>query len=399
MYDPAGFSAAAFEKSGVTVRRVQSVAGLTSRNIFVIGADAWDDVIARETSRIRSFVRSGGRVVILHQKPDRFDGSWLPVPVRVQAGSLDHSLVFPGGRPFREGMAVNPERQNHPVLDGIDRDRLFLWSDFTDWNETSPGVPQVYPVTRGFVITDPKALAMAAVIANYDHGLQGIALAELFDGKGSIVVTGFDLVNRAGLDPVADRMLANIVSYMASPAGHESVQLIDTKITWGDYASERGLLTGIYSGMLLNTVPVVPKDLASKYPLKIDAEGNTLAGGAGGWNTKPAIQYVPKGRRAFGPYTFTSGGAVELPKGSQPTGEGRFWMRIPPARRTMLTTISNPIDKPLDMEIEVNGSPVKSTVPANSILVVETPVRAGTQPLAILFRGDRRLVFIETDFR
>ena len=29
-------------------------------------------------------------------------------------------------------------------------------------------------------------------------------------------------------------------------------------------------------------------------------------------NTKPAIQYVARGRRPFGPYTFTTGGAVRL---------------------------------------------------------------------------------------
>ncbi|MEO5579444.1 MAG: glycoside hydrolase family 2 TIM barrel-domain containing protein [Gemmatimonadaceae bacterium] len=398
MYDPAGTSAAAFEKAGIAVRRVESVANLSARDVFVIGADAWDATLARDTLAIRAFVNGGGRAIILHQKPDRFIGSWLPAPVRVQAGQLDHSLVFPGGRPFREGMAVNPERPGHPVLNGIDRDRLFLWSDFTNWNESRAGVPQVYPVTRGFVITDAKSLGKAAVIANYDHGLEGIALAELFDGKGSVLMTGLDIVSRIGLDPVADRMLANIVSYMSSPTGHESTQLIDSKIVWGDYASERGLLTGVYSGFLLNTVPVVPKDLAARYPLTVDAEGNTLAGGAGGWNTKPAIQYVPKGRRAFGPYAFTSGGSVELPKGHGPDGEARFWLRIPPGRNTMVTTVSNPVAQPLGMTIDVNGAATRSTIPAMSTIVVETPVRPN-EALGIVFSGDRRLVVLETDFR
>ena len=54
------------------------------------------------------------------------------------------------------------------------------------------------------------------MLANYDHGLEGIALAELFDGAGSAMVSGFDVVNRSGMDPVADRMLANLVRYMAS---------------------------------------------------------------------------------------------------------------------------------------------------------------------------------------
>ena len=31
----------------------------------------------------------------------------------------------------------------------IDRDRLFLWSDWTGWDDSKPGFPEVYPVTRG----------------------------------------------------------------------------------------------------------------------------------------------------------------------------------------------------------------------------------------------------------
>ncbi|MEJ7759876.1 MAG: hypothetical protein WKF55_09855 [Gemmatimonadaceae bacterium] len=399
MYDPAGLSARAFEKAGFAVRRVQSISQLSFRDLFVVGADAWDETLRRDTAGIRRFVSGGGRALILHQKAERFDGSWLPAPVRVQAGQLDHSLVFPGGRPFREGMAVNPERPGHQIFAGIDRDRLFLWSDFTSWNETRPGVPQVYPVTRGFVLTDPKSISRAAILANYDHGLEGVALAELFDGRGSVLMTGFDIVNRLGLDPVADRMLSNIVTHMTSAQGHDAVPRIDTKIVWGDYASERGILTGIYSGLLLNTVPVVPKELASRYPLTLDAEGNTLAGGAGGWNTKPAIQYVPRGRRVFGPYTFTSGGSVQLPKGSSPRGEGRFWIRVPASRRTMLTTVSNPADKALQMEIEANGSARASTIPPGGTALIETPITGGVTPIALVFRGDRKLVLLETDFR
>ncbi|HVF39319.1 MAG TPA: hypothetical protein VM939_05415 [Gemmatimonadaceae bacterium] len=399
IYDPAGTSAAALERLGMRARRVTSAAALASRELLIIGADAWDDAIARDTARIRAFIRGGGRAIILHQKPERFTGAWLPAPVRIQDAQLDHSLVFPGGRPFREGMSVNPERPGHPVLDGIDRDRLFLWSDFTAWNESKPGFPQVYPVTRGFVITDPRSLGKVAVIANYDHGLEGIAVAELFDGKGSVLMTGFDLVNRAGLDPVADRMLANIVSYMSTSAGHESAPLIDSKIVWGDYASERGLLTGIYSGFLVNTVPVVPKDLAPRYPITIDEEGHTLAGGAGGWNTKPAIQYVPKGRRVFGPYTFTSGGSVQLPKAHGVHGEAKFWVRIPNGRTVMTTRISNPTDKPLQMEIGAGGPTERSTVPPQSTTVVETRLVREISPIAVTFKGDRRLVVLETDFR
>jgi len=400
LYDPNSRSISAFRANAIPVTRVSTLASLSpSRDLLVVGADSWGPGIESDTIRLRSFLHAGGRVIVLHQDPARFNGNWLPAPVRLQKGELDHSLVFPGGRPFRNGMAINPERVTHPVLDGITRDRLFLWSDFTHWDESKPGFPQVYPVTRGFLLTDPQALSRAAVIANYDHGLEGLAIAELFDEGGSAVMTGLDIVDRAGLDPVADRLLVNLVRYMASDVPHVNTLSFDSAITWGDYASERGLLTGIYSGLILNTVPVVPSDLTDRYPVTVDENGFEQAGGAGGWNTKPAVQYVGKGRRPFGPYTFTSGGSVALPRNHDRLGEGRFWVRIPPNRTTMVTTVNNPVAQSLEFEVDVNGARQRSTIPANQTRLIETTVRGGETPLGIIYRGDRRAVILKTEFR
>ncbi len=399
-YDPSGLSVRALSKIGIAAAILSSVNGLSPRrDLLVVGADSWTTSIARDTAKLRAFIAAGGRLIILHQDPARFDGGWLPSPVRIQKGELDHSKVFPGGRPFRNGMAVNPERNDHPILEGISRDRLFLWSDFTNWDESKPGFPQVYPVTRGFVLTDPHRLDRAAVIANYDHGLEGIAIAELFEGSGSVVMTGLDLVDRSGLDPVADKLLANLIRYMGGVTAHTNTLAFDSLITWGDYASERGLLTGIYSGLILNTVPVVPADLREKYPVTVDRNGFTQAGGAGGWNTKPAVQYVGRGRRPFGPYGFTSGGSVALPAERAPLGQGRFWLRVPATLRTMVTTVSNPVAEALPFEVEVNGVRQYSVIPPNGTMRIETPVKGGETPLAIVFRGDRRAVILETDFR
>lgn len=393
----------ALERRSIPFMLVHDVTKLDpAHDLLVIGADAWDGELGAHTKELRSFLARGGRMIILHQDPAKFDGSWLPVPVHAQSGPLDHHEIFPGGRPFRDGMAINPERPDHPALAGIDRDRLFLWDDFTNWNEHDPGFPQVYPVTRGLAFTDPSTLGNAALIADYDHGLQGVALAELFyapqPGAGSAMVTGFDLVDRAGLDPVADRMLVNIVRYMGSSAPHEATQLAGDRIVWGDYASEHGLVVGVYDGLLLNGVPIVPEGLKAKYPIRVTADGNTFAGGSGGWNSKPSIQYVAHGRRPFGPYAFSTGGTV-TPADKNAPGEGRVWLRVPAGRATMTTTVENPVGVPIALEIGVNGATQHVTIPPKQTIHIDTPVRGGQTPLAITFRGDRRAVLLETDFR
>ncbi|HKG93531.1 MAG TPA: hypothetical protein VKA84_16605, partial [Gemmatimonadaceae bacterium] len=368
LYDaPAGRTAAALRALGVAFTPV-AAAGLTTldpaRDALIVGSAAWDAALTRDSAALRSFLRRGGRALVLDQRAPRFDASWLPGGLRVQTRALDHPHVFPGGRPFAQGMAINPERPAHPAFDGLPRDRFFLWSDYTGWTESKPGFPAVYPVAHGLALTKPDEMGDVALLADYDHGLQGVALAELFVDRGSALVSAFDVVERVGLDPAADRLLLNMVRYTAGDAVHQAHPLIDSKITWGDYASERGLVVGIHSGLIVHTVPRVPPGLAAANPLRVDPEGFVFAGGSGGWNTKPAIQYFPRGRRPYGPYEFTTGGSVrpvkvgggtsvaaaaaddpEIDAGGGGTlrgggaGEGRVWMRVPAGRTMMLTTI------------------------------------------------------------
>ena len=418
VYDPDGRTAGALRAIGVRSSAAPAaLSGLDpSRDLLIIGSGVWDERLTRDTAALRSFVSRGGRMIILDQRAPAFSSAWLPAGFVVQMTALDHPKVFPGGRPFGNGMAINPERPGHPVFDGLTRDNLFLWSDHTDWNESKPGFPAVYPVTHGLAITEPAEMGDVAVLANYDHGLHGVALAEVAIGRGSVLLSGFDIVDRVGLDPVADRFLFNLVHYMGGlerprmdrrmAAENPLHPLVDSKVTWGDYASERGLVTGINSGLLLHTVPRVPEALAGRYPIRVDEEGFVFAGAAGGWNTKPAIQYYGRGRRAFGPYTFTTGGSVSLPRDAAPRGVGRVWMTVPASRSEMITTIENPVGETLEMEISVNGAKAVHPVPPFSTVrvpaaLVRRPgaLRDAPQEVAIEFRGDRRLVLLETDFR
>lgn len=397
VYDPDGATVRALVALAVPHRVVRDLAALSpSRDALVIGEGAWRGN-STGAARLRAFIDAGGRVLYFGHPEKGVDHSWLPVKIRFQHNQLDHSLVFPGDRPFTFGMAVNPERPSHPALAGIDRDRLFLWSDYTGWNETRPGFPMVYPVTGGFALEHDTDLGKTAIIADYDHGLQGLALAELFSGRGSVVVSGLGIVKRATRDPVADRMLVNLLRYVATPTGHDLHPLVTGRIVWGDYATEPGV-AGIYSGLIVHTMPIVPAELRTVYPLNVDRKGFAYAGGTSGWNTKLAVQYEPRGRRAFGPYHFTTGGSVQLSDSAGSDGTGRLWIRVPPGRATMQTTLINPVAEPLSMEITLNGRPQRVTLAASDTTTVETPTR-GETTLAIVFRGDRRIVLSATEFR
>ncbi len=402
VYDPKGETSAALRRLGFDFKSISKSGDLNSSvRALIIGEGAWDKIIDGWKDLMTGFVRNGGRILCLSQDDKHFDSSWLPAQIEMRHRPIVSDVTYPPDRPFKDGMAVNPERPEHPVFDGIDRDRLFLWSDYTHWDQTRRGIPRVFPVSQGFTLADPSALANTAVLANYDHDLEGIALAEIFDGGGSVLVTGFDLIPRAGMDPVADRMLANLVTYAATREGHHAHPLIDSPIVWGNYQSERGLITGIYSGLLLNTVPIIPKEMQEKYPLVVAQKtGFQYAGSSGGWNSHPSVQFVARGRRAFGPYELSLGGRPVLPAEAAEHGTGTFWAKVPAGTKTVATKVENPhkVDGVIDVMVNGNRSAKPALVPAGTSSIIKCSIPDGATELAVTYSGDRWIVILETAF-
>jgi hypothetical protein len=212
----------------------------------------------------------------------------------------------------------------------------------------------------------------------------------MFDGRGSVVVSGFDIIKRAGLDPVADRFLANLVRYTASQKNHETHPVIDQPIEWGNYASERGVVTGPLNGLVVNATWVRPPSDPSARPLTQDQ---------GAWNTKPSDQFCPHGRLAFGPYGYsTASGLRDLNPDSE-TGTGFFWAQIANGRKTVVTMVQNPTDKPREMSVNVNDRPAtKMEVPAGKTVAMSAPVPEGAATVKVTYSGSKKLVLLRTAF-
>lgn len=402
LYDTNGKTKSAFDANGIAYTAIQSFSKLKPADRVLIGENSADDLVQRSAASLKDFVKKGGRLVILKQDASHqpFLNDVLPAAVKFPQTDIDDPTYPPPPRPSRNSFNVNPERPSHPVFAGIERATLRVWSDYSGWDETKPGFPAIYPVTNGFVVSNKEDMGRIAVLANYSVGLEGIALAEMFDGNGSVMLSGFDLANRAGLDPVADRLLKNIANYTTSDAVHENQLLVDAPIRWGDYESEKGILTGITSGLMLNSKPA----LFGSYeglPILLEKEGHMYAGAKWGWNTRPGKQYVPYGRRMFGPYEHRGFGGVPTPENpDSPTGEGVFWCRVPLQTQVMETLVWNPADTDLDIFIAINGKEAPAaSIPAGAYKVITSPVPSESRDLQIRLRGDRRLVILQTSFK
>lgn len=392
LHDSTGRTAEALKKSGVEFKLLAEISQLPANaSALVIGEHAWDGSLAAAREQLRQFVKRGGRLLCLAQDGTKFEHDWLPQEVSFFTSSPNDTDYPPRTRPFREQMNVNPERPDHPVFAGLNRHRLKLWSDYTGWEQTMPGFPKIYPVGNGFKLTKHEALERTAILADYDRGLEGIALCEMFDGDGSVVLSGFDLVNRAGLDPAADRLLANLVAYAAAKTGHEIHPLVTAPIRWGDFPSERGTISGSLNGLLVNTEWIPAPDGPASKP---------MAANTGAWNMLPGEQFVPRGRHPFGEYGYSTASSLRDPKPAAKVGEGFFWARILSGKKFVRTTVRNPgkTETMLTVTAGSSATPATASLAGGETVTMRAPLPADATNVCVRYAGAKDLVLLETAF-
>ncbi|MCT1524895.1 glycoside hydrolase family 2 TIM barrel-domain containing protein [Sphingobacterium hotanense] len=398
LYDPSGNTAKAFEELGITFRSLRDFNKLGKQEALVLGENSADKVLKASSAKIKRFVEEGGRVLSLRQDSLHLPylNSILERPYKCAVPDIDDPAYPSPVRPSHNGYYVNAERIDHPTTRDIHRKNFHVWSDYTNWNEEKAGFPAIYPVTDGFMPVDKEALESVAILCNYGAGLEGTVLAEQFIGNGSVLLGGFDLVRRAGLDPVADRLLLNLITYTSSDEGHELHPLISNTILWGDYETEKGILTGVNSGFIINASPRIPE--GTKNQITLTEKGDQFAPGVRvAFATKPGLQYVANGRRPFGPYYLRGFGAMpEILDKESTEGTGYFWCRVLPGVNLSVSKVWNPSNRPLVIHKQVNDAIVKLEIPPNSTR--ELTCAVSSQSLKVSFRGDRRLVVLETAF-
>ncbi|MCX6326834.1 MAG: glycosyl hydrolase family 2 [Bacteroidia bacterium] len=401
LYDIQGLTQKALNNNQINATLINSFSGLKPVDCLVIGENSANKPMEQSATIIKDFVSRGGRLIILRQDSihQSFVKQILPVEVGFPQMDIDDPSYPPPPRPSENSFNINPERTNHPVFSGITRSELRVWSDYTQWDETRKGFPAIYPVTNGFILKNKSDLDKTAILANYSVGLEGIALAEIFYGKGSVLLSGFDLSNRSAIDPIADRLLSNMIRYMSGKYAHEKYIYIDSPILWGEYETEKGLLTGIYSGLMLNSKPALFGSYEN-LPLVLLRDGHLFGERGGGWNNAAGKEYVPYGRRMFGPYFHRDFGGVPFPLDTATRiGEGTFWCKVPDGTSVMETLAWNPAKENLPISIKINDEElISATVGPGEYKVLQTTVKSNQTNLKVSLRGDRRLVILQTSF-
>ncbi len=147
---------------------------------------------------------------------------------------------------------------------------------------------------------------------------------------------------------------------------------------------------------MINSTPRIPE--GTKNQITVTEKGDQFAPGVRvAFATRPGVQDVANGRRPFGPYYLRGFGAMpEILNKESAEGIGFFWCRVLPGVNLSVSKVWNPSDKPLIIHKQVNAATVQVEIPPHSTKEVNCPINA--QSLKVSFRGDRRLVVLETAF-
>lgn len=372
VYDPAGKTARALRKLGIPITLITNVGAVPAGHALVIGENAWDGTLSKQQGTLKKMALAGSHILLLRQAADILakNAGWLGTDLRFTSAKASSG----------SGMYINPERPEHPVFQGVPRRLLHTWSDPTGWDETKPGLPAICPVSLCFQAAHQDDLARTAVLADFGRGLSETALGEVFAGRGSILISGFDLTARSGLDPIADRLLRNLVSYTSAANGHYARPLIASPIVWGDYHTERGLVGGPQYGLLVNEGEVqIP---------------NPAAPGLS------SSQEVPHGRRAFGPFSYNGNCHIVDDNPSSPTGSGVFFARVPAGSGSIVTRVSNPSKTIAAMTVELNGKAGEAvSIAPGQEASITTPIPDNVTEIAVRFTGGKELVLLQTEVR
>ena len=278
LYDPLGESKAVLEKAGLvegkdfhlapnpfsamqnshalTAQQLQEILAHEqlggkkedpSKTLLIIGSKQWLEPLRDNYLLVRQFIERGGRVLLLHPNAMALtdlginkeimvsDNEWIGDRASANLESLWHtSRIF--------GAWINPRRSDTKIFADIDRKQLRLWSDPTGWSLKKEGLPGNEPVNTLLKLQDADALGTTAVLANFGRGLEYLALGEVLRGQGSVILSGFDFDRFVGFDPIAGKVLRNLITYAADERQHTLVPVAKASVRIGSPSDEDGLV-------------------------------------------------------------------------------------------------------------------------------------------------------------
>lgn len=361
LYDPEGTTGSSLQQIGVRYTTVSNLSQLPDGGVLVIGERAF--CTSRPSlAQVLAFLERGGRIVCLRQPEASWNSDWLPASFSMSARTRQTCI---------QPLGWNPE---------LFRD--LRARDLRYWNELSRcsnGAPTVEPVISLLWPASHADLANARVWAASEQLLSGAALLEVFHGQGSVIISQFRATERAATDPIAAKLLSNLVRYAASGKLPGRVDL-SRPVKWNLEAMRTGVFCSKKQGFFPHS-PVYQHTGSSKGMLGADhaIDGFTLVGS----------------------YDFNGIGWLRPVPDPAAEGWGVFYGSLsrPAARFTLRARNLSGQSAQVKLKLDGVGIGSAPTFSAGQERTVEWAVSRQPGPVKVELRGDQDLLILETAFR
>jgi hypothetical protein len=223
LWDPAGTTRRLFERVGLRTQNVATLQQIPAELPgLVIGAGTLQAApqgvpvlgrVAPERAALTAYLQRGGRVLVLSQ-------------AAYPEGLFDVTLTK-----HRSTMTF-PQRLHHPALRDVEAEDLKLWRGdhfVTSAEPTRPSTGAGRPVV------------VSGAVAGIDHA----PLLEWRTGRGLVIHSQLALVEKFDGEPVAARMLSNLIEYLARPAEQGLPERFGQTAVWGGTDAYRNHLRSL----------------------------------------------------------------------------------------------------------------------------------------------------------
>ncbi|NQU75576.1 MAG: tetratricopeptide repeat protein, partial [Planctomycetes bacterium] len=189
LYDPHNTTAPVLDRLGAKVVTTPFIDRklLAKTRVLLIGRDDVDEEFVRANRLIMEFVEKGGRVVAFEQTKDL---NWLVIPVKID--------------PTRRQSIHFPRVADHPVLRDVTESDLRYWRPDRCTAKAEYRKPSL-------------GSALPIVDSGGRRGLEYTSLMEVYHGQGSYLLCQLAVIERAEVEPMAAKLLQNIIEYTQAP--------------------------------------------------------------------------------------------------------------------------------------------------------------------------------------